>query len=392
MKIKNLALASVLGLTMLTGCGSTKSNDKVEITFWHAMSGVQEKTLENLTKKFEKANPNIDVKLENQGQYKDLQAKVTTAQGSTSSLPNITQAYGDWLEKPIEDGLVKSLDIDTKDFVNQFVEPLKINGKLYGVPFAKSTEIMVYNKTIVDELGLKLPTTPEEYYEFCKTIHEKTGMYGGGFDNLSNFYQTYLYNEGVDLNKKTDLLGSKSIEACKYLQKGMQNKAFKQAGTDMYLSGPFGSEKVASYIGTNAGLPFMEKAVNGKFEYGVMKSPMGKTIQQGTDLFVFKKDKKQDQASEKYLEFLTSEQSQIEWGNKTGYVPMNKKSVANKDYDFKYADLLQDVTKNLYSEPINIKRNKLYLQSRVYLEKISNGQNIKEVLKQYENERNNIFK
>lgn len=40
---------------------------------WHAMNGAQQKTLKQLTNKFEKENPNIKVKLENQGNYPQLQ-------------------------------------------------------------------------------------------------------------------------------------------------------------------------------------------------------------------------------------------------------------------------------------------------------------------------------
>lgn len=36
------------------------------------MTGSQQKALQELTNKFEKENPNINIKLENQGKYPDL--------------------------------------------------------------------------------------------------------------------------------------------------------------------------------------------------------------------------------------------------------------------------------------------------------------------------------
>lgn len=394
MKFRNLFLSGALALTVLSGCGSTNDKDeKTTITFWHAMNGEQEKTLEELVNKFEKANPNIDVELQNQSSYSDLQSKLTTAKGSTSTLPNITQAYGDWLEDSINDGLVANLDVNTSDYVSAYIEPLMKNGKVYGVPFCKSTEILVYNKEIVKELGLKIPTTPKEYYEFCKTIYEKTGIQGGGFDHLGNYYQTQLKNNGADLNEDTDLLSKESVSASKYLQDGVQNKYFRLAGTDQYLSNAFGSKRVASYIGTNGGLSFTEKLTEGKFEFGIAVSPMGKTIQQGTDLFVFNKSEKENKASEKLVEFLTNADSQTTWALNTGYLPSNVKALESKEYaKYKYASVLTEASKNLYTEPINANRNKLYNTSLKYMEMIANGKDIEDVLKQYSKEKERIFK
>ena len=56
----------------------TKVKKNTTITLWHGMTGVQQDTLKELTKEFEKDNPKIKVKLENQGQYNDLQAKINS--------------------------------------------------------------------------------------------------------------------------------------------------------------------------------------------------------------------------------------------------------------------------------------------------------------------------
>ena len=68
MKLKKI-LPLILSLGLLTGCanGGSKGNEDivteikepVEITFWHAMNGDQEKSLQKLTEKFTSENPNI---------------------------------------------------------------------------------------------------------------------------------------------------------------------------------------------------------------------------------------------------------------------------------------------------------------------------------------------
>lgn len=72
---------------------STKTGKKTTITFWNAMSGSASTALKQMTADFEKAHPNIEVKLENQGDYSDLQGKLNSTMQNPSNLPTITQAY-----------------------------------------------------------------------------------------------------------------------------------------------------------------------------------------------------------------------------------------------------------------------------------------------------------
>ncbi len=70
-KFASLALAAVLTTGLMTGCGNSKDasseeivteiKEPVEITFWHAMNGDLEKTLQKLTDKFMEENKNITV-------------------------------------------------------------------------------------------------------------------------------------------------------------------------------------------------------------------------------------------------------------------------------------------------------------------------------------------
>ena len=84
-KLTSLALSAALMTGLMTGCGSSKSasteeivteiTEPVEITFWHAMNGELEKTLQDLTDKFMKENSKIKVNLQNQSSYPELQQK-----------------------------------------------------------------------------------------------------------------------------------------------------------------------------------------------------------------------------------------------------------------------------------------------------------------------------
>lgn len=359
MILKKLS-ALVLSATMLMSCGSTgnssdsnkdsaqgeivtKIESPVEITFWHAMNQNLETALKSLTDKFMEENPNIKVTLQNQSSYSDLQQKLTATSASPKNLPTMTQAYTSWLYDQINEGLVldlkpymekEEIKFDNyEDILEGFRKSSEINGKIYGLPFNKSTEVMWYNKKIFDELNLQVPTTYEEFKEVAKTIKEKKGIVGAGFDALNVYYTTFLKNEGVEFDNKLDVTGEASKKAANYYLDGIKEGYFRIAGTDTYLSGPFASESIGMYVGSNAGESFVKQAVGDKFEFGVAAYPAKYSLQQGTDLFVFNSaSPEQKTAAYMYLKFLTSTENQITWAKATGYIPVRKSSIDSQEY------------------------------------------------------------
>lgn len=411
-KLTSLALSAVLMTGLMTGCGSknnasseeivTEITEPVEISFWHAMSGDLEKTLENLTNKFMEANPNITVTLQNQSSYNDLQQKMTATLASPKDLPTLTQAYPHWMINAMQDELLVDLkpyienetigSENYNDMLEGFKTASEIDGKIYGMPFNKSTEVIWYNKTLFDELGLEVPTTFEEFAQVAKTITEKKGIVGAGFDALNNFYTTYLKNKGVDFNSETDVTSAESVEAANYYLDGIKEGYFRIAGTDMYLSGPFAAEQLGMYVGSNAGESFVKQGVDGKFEIGVAPYPAESVMQQGTDLYMFSNaTAEQRTAAFEFLKFLTSTENQITWGVETGYIPATHAAISSDEYKNSgslVSSILEEATsKNLFINDVAQGVDSAYNESRVVMEDILADKNsdVKSKLEAYRN-------
>lgn len=372
MKLKKI-LPLILSLGLLTGCanGGSKGNEDivteikepVEITFWHAMNGDQEKSLQKLTEKFTSENPNIKVTLQNQSSYPDLQQKITSTTSSPKDLPTMTQAYPDWMINAVTDNLLVDLEpyINNEklkfdnydDILPSLREATKIDGKTYGIPFNKSTEVIWYNKTLFKELNLEVPTTYEEFVEVCKKIKEKKNIPGAGFDSLNTYYTTFLKNEGQTFDSKFDVTSETSVKAVNYYLDGVKEGYFRIAGTDRYLSGPFSNKQVGMYVGSMAGETFVKLGVGDKFEVGVAPYPAKTSIQQGTDLYVFNNaTPEQRTAAYEYLKFLTTKENQITWAKETGYMPIRKSAIDSEEYKNSgslTAKILGDATKDLYT-------------------------------------------
>ena len=397
MKVSKKLLVCLLALGLMTGCSNKKTNEAptqteivtditspVEITFWHAMSGVQEESLKKLTDNFMAENKNITVNLQNQSSYQDLQQKLTATTASPKNLPTLTQAYPDWMLNPISDGLVLQLDNyinhdkigfdNYNDILPSFRESSKINNVIYSIPFNKSTEILWYNKTLFNELGLKVPTTMDEFTNVAKEIKSKKNIVGGGFDSLSNYYVTYLKNEGVIFDSKFDPTSQASVKAVNYYLDGIKQGYFRMAGTDKFLSGPFANETLGMFVGSNASESFITNGVNGKFDIGVAPYPAKYKMQQGTDLFIFSNATAEQQtAAFEYLKFLTTTDNQITWAEETGYIPVRTSALESDEYKNSgslVAPILVDATQGLFTNPILVGADRAYRESATMLEGI----------------------
>lgn len=392
---KKLAVLAAAGLALMgtAACSNGNSSSssskipskitkKTTVVFWHGMEGAEQSTLQKLTKEFEKKNPNITVKLESQGTYIDLQAKINSTLQSPNNLPTITQAYPGWLWNAAKNKMLVNLTpyINNKnvgwgsakasDIRSELLKGAQIQGTQYGIPFNKSIETLTYNKDMFKKYGIKkVPTTMAELKSVSETIYKKSHhkVVGAGFDSLSNYYILGMKNAGVDFSSKINFSGSTSKSVINYYADGIKKGYFRISGSEHYLSGPFANEKVAMFIGTSAGESFVKQGVGKKFTYDVAARPGKYTMQQGTDIYMFNHaTAEQKVAAFKYIKFLVSKSSQLKWANATGYIPVNNSVINSAAYksntSLKLPAKLSTAMKHLYSIPVEKNSNAAYDQ------------------------------
>ncbi len=309
----------------------------VTIEFWHAMSGGTQDALVALTDKFNAENgKGITVNLVNQGAYGDLSKKLMGSVAA-KTLPDLAQVYNSWIANyldaviPLDDYVASDFD-NYDDISEAYRNEGGEFGKIYTLPFNKSTQLYFYNKTVFDQLGLEPPKTWDDLYHIGEVVYQETGKPSIGYDDLTAmFWQLVLQNgSGFIENGKVEFNNPQGVEALNFFL-DMYNKGYARiAGEDKYHSGPFGNGDVMAYVGSSAGVAFIQP--NG-FELGVAPLP-GKTVkavpQAGTNLAMFSADTGKQLAVWEYMKYLTSAEATTEWAIATGYLPV-RTSAFNSD-------------------------------------------------------------
>lgn len=412
-------LIAVLAVLMvIVGCsnGSKGGDDKeivteitepVEVIFWHAMNGAQEAALTKLTDDFMAANKNIKIVLQNQSSYNDLQQKLTATMGSPSNLPVLTQAYPGWVYDASKDNMLQDLKpyidhskigmTDFTDIVEAFRKGSQIDDVQYGMPFNKSSEVLFYNKDVFDKLGLEAPKTMEDFVAAAKKISAETDMVGGGFDSLNNYFVTFMNDKGVTLNADMDVTSQAAKDTVNFYLDGIKGDYLRIAGSDKYLSGPFGNQLIAMNIGSTAGESYIRKGAEGRFTPAAVPVPVKSTIQQGTDIYMFSSGTaEQKTAAFLYMKHLVSAESQLYWAKETGYIPVRTSVMNSEEYtslDTLIAPIAKDITKDMYTIPTSAHSNAAFMEFTTTMEAIlsSKDSNVDDQLKNLSNELKSIW-
>lgn len=191
MSKKKWILIGLSAVLFAAGAGGLTSEAlaKKSLSFWNMPFVTQEVSPQyvmNWEKDVMMALPDYNVdNFYGPGKYKDqrdkflLQAKSATPDAIEGLLED-TAVY-------VQKGLIEPLDsyFNSWDEKAQFIEstlaPLRINGKLYGLPYNTNARAMVYRKDIFEKNNLAIPQTWDELIQTARKITELTGKKTFGF-------------------------------------------------------------------------------------------------------------------------------------------------------------------------------------------------------------------
>ncbi|MCU1415511.1 MAG: sugar transporter substrate-binding protein [Microbacteriaceae bacterium] len=211
MNRKILAAIGVVGVAALamTGCASNSgsTSGKVTITYSNFISnGGNEANLAKIVTAFEKANPNITVKVKTlpYASYDEAQ-QTDLAAGTSADVFDIDGAsnYGVYEENGV---LAPLTSVPSSLYNKALLDTYATGGKQYGLPTSFSDVVLFYNKDLFDKAGVSYPTSSwtwkDETAAALKLTDQAAGVWGDHQPVTYNeFYKTLVQNGASFLNK-----------------------------------------------------------------------------------------------------------------------------------------------------------------------------------------------
>lgn len=314
-----------------------------EITWWTNNPGSSEKVSRQIIDAYQRANPGTKVNLVTAGaNYEEIAQRFQTAQaGGGSQLPDLVVLSDVWwfryyMQRSIVpmDPLIAATGIDTADYRQQLIEDYRYDGKLWALPWARSTPIFYYNKAHWQKAGLpdRAPATWAEMAEWGPRLQaagtgaQKAYQLPALADYAGWSFQNNLWGEGGAWSNEWDVTcdSPEAVRAISALQNAVTSGWAGVAATDGTTD--LGAGAVSATVGSTGSLVTVLDAAQfdvgaGFLPAGPVPGPVCPTGGAGIGIPAAIPPEHQ-LAAAAFAKFLTSPENTVLFSQATGYLPI----------------------------------------------------------------------
>ena len=356
--------------------GSAAAETNLTMYYPIAVGGPLTKVVDSIVDDFEAKNPDIKVDAIYAGNYDDTRIKALAALKSGQPAQLSVMFSIDAYDLIDQDIIVAFDDVvngeEEKAWLKSFYPALmansKIDGKIWGIPFQRSTIVAYYNKDMFREAGLdpeKAPGTWDELVSMGKKL-TKDGTHGLMIPSTGYPYwmfQALAIQNGKELMSNdgvtTYFEDPKVVEALEFWKSLSAKHGIMPEGTVEWgtLRQAFLEGKTAMMWHSTGNLTAVKK--NAKFDFGVAMLPRKERLGSptgGGNFYLFKQSSDEEKAAAlKLIRFMTSPEQAAKWSIATGYMgvsPAAYKTEALKKYtaDFPPALVARDQLEHAVAE------------------------------------------
>ncbi|MCR8633840.1 sugar ABC transporter substrate-binding protein [Paenibacillus radicis (ex Xue et al. 2023)] len=336
-----------------------KPNTPIELTFV-TLNGRDNDGYNEVINHFEKANPDIKVRLE-MYPYRQLLETVEVKMGSKSKDIDILSVDAPLVANYTVKGYLEPLeplfkDVNFKDkWIKSSLDAGTYNGALMAAPINTSSQVLYYNKDILNERGIVPPSpdidkrwTWEQLVDSAKklTFNKNGGnqpdVFGFSFEQIDRPYQLLALPQSLG----AQVISANGITATGYTNSSQMSEAGKfyfdlfntwkvspKISSDLSVEF-FMTGKVAMFIG---GPYNAEKFKNANLNFGIAPHPyfQGKKVATPTGSWHagISKYSAKKEAAAKFIQYLTFGEGAKIWNDKHHDVPA-------------YLDILNEIEKD----------------------------------------------
>ena len=177
--MKKLTLAIALALIVSLLCTSALAETHLNVAWWGNQTR-NDRTQAVLDLYTKENGTTFDVTMNNFGDYWTTMATASAG----GQLPDVLQHSTTYIQQYVDNGLLLNLDpyiesgaLDVSNIGESILNLGRINDGIYGICVGTNGLACLYNKTVLDEAGLKINdlTTMDDFLALCKEVYEKTG-------------------------------------------------------------------------------------------------------------------------------------------------------------------------------------------------------------------------
>jgi multiple sugar transport system substrate-binding protein len=343
-------------------------DETITVTFWHVYGQSKGALLDEYIAEFQELYPNIIIDAESQNDYDTLRNK--TGLAITSGIaPTMVVAYPDHVAGYLNSKAVVPLDdfiydetwglTDTEgniglgDFIDAYVNENRqyIGGYMYSLPYSKSTEMMVFNKTAFEAQGITVPTDSPISFDDLEAYADV--MVGDGanqceylinYDSPANFFinNVRMWDGGyTNIAGEISVDDPNTISMLETIQGYFDNKtiALPIAWNQPYGSTNFLAQDVCMTVGSTAGISY-NVPTDGAFEIGVAPIPQWdedhqSATQQGPNVAILSNSSDAERlAAWLFIKYITDAEQTARWSMETGYLPVRYSAYDSDLYQF----------------------------------------------------------
>jgi sn-glycerol 3-phosphate transport system substrate-binding protein len=329
--------------------GGGVAHAAVELNMYYpvAVGGPITKVIDGMIAEFEKGNPDIKVKAVYAGNYDDTRVKALAALKANQPVQlsvlfsiDVFELMDQGVIVPFDDFATSAADKQwLASFYPALMENSKVKGKIWGVPFQRSTIVLYYNKDAFKEAGLD-PNKPPATWDAMVTAAQKLtkkdasgNVTRWGLHIPSTGYPYWMFqalcieNGQVLMNQdgnKTYFDHPDVVATLQFWRDLSAKYKVMPEGTIDWgtLRQKFLEGATAMMWHTTGNLTAVREGA--KFDFGVSMLPAKKrrgSPTGGGNFYIFKKASADERkAALRFIKFMTSPEMTARWSIATGYV------------------------------------------------------------------------
>lgn len=414
LKKRKIAITITVISLLLAGSGCAKSqknllnkDDPVTLSVWHYYNGVQQTMFDEMVNEFNQTvgmDQGVIVEAFSQNSISELNNAIIASieeEVGAEELPNLFTAYAETAYLADQAGKLTDLSRyftkeEQEEYISEYIEEGRLLSEdgLKIFPIAKSTEVMMINKTDWEQFALAsgattddlatwegLARTAEAYYEYTDAMTpdiENDGKAFFGRDSLANYVMIgakQLEHPFANMEGNGTVSLSCDKETVRRLWDNYYVPYIKgyYTANSRFRSDDAKTGDIIALICSTTGAVYFPNAVtiddDTSYPIEAMVIPVpdfegkeGCIVQQGAGMCVTCADEKTEYACALFLKWFTEKERNIRYAVSSGYLPVKKAANDGQYIDevVKEDSISQIMADTLYVAIDEINTNELY--------------------------------